>query len=330
MLKRRAFGVLLAVGAATLGFAAPAQADISLSVSKSWNPSLVNEQNYFQVSANTTCGSITDYQWDYGDGSAVSTSNSYVYKTWSDPSASSGYPNGYPVRVTVTNSCGNSLSTSFNETIYTDKAPVASFDTSIAATNPCKVYADPANTVDNDATSNGSQTPVSQLDWSWGDGSYSSTNGTSSAATHTYAQPGTYTITLDAYDTAYNWGGTTRTVTCGYTDDTAATYRGTWYTQTGSAFYGGSKHYSTTVGNLARFSFNGTQVLYIASKNTAGGKAAIYIDGVLKTTISLYSATTQEQATVYTSPTLTRGTHTLKMKLTSGKRINVDAFRVTP
>jgi hypothetical protein len=204
------------------------------------------------------------------------------------------------------------------------------------------VQADPATTTDNDPTSNGSQTPVGELDWNWGDGNSSSTNGTDTIAAHTYVNPGTYTITLDAYDTNYNFdyvnntSETTRTVcvpgggggSAKY-DDTAATYRGTWYTQTGSAFYNGSKHYSTTVSNLAKFSFTGTKVAYIASKNTAGGKVAIYIDGVLKTTINMYSATTQEQATVYTSLALPNGAHTLKMKLTSGKRINVDGFQVT-
>jgi hypothetical protein len=68
---------------------------------------------------------------------------------------------------------------------------------------------------------------------------------------------------------------------------------------------------------------------YIANKNTTGGKVAIYIDGVLKTTINLYSATTKEQWTVYASPTLTRGPHTLKMKLTSGKAHQRRVVKVT-
>ena len=80
----------------------------------------------------------------------------------------------------------------------------------------------------------------------------------------------------------------------------------------------------------ARLAFTGTKVAYVATKNTSGGKAAIYIDGNLKTTVNLCSSTTQERATIYTSPTLTRGNHAIKIKMTSGKRVNVDAFKITP
>jgi len=96
-----------------------------------------------------------------------------------------------------------------------------------------------------------------------------------------------------------------------------------------SAFYGGSKHYSTTVGNDARFTFTGTKVGYIATKNSTGGQVAIFIDGVKKTTVSLNSSSTTEQAAIWTSGNLTRARHTLTLKLVSGKRINVDAFQVT-
>jgi hypothetical protein len=143
----------------------------------------------------------------------------------------------------------------------------------------------------------------------------------------------TYSFAADAPGSVTPFGGTlVATPTAGSVvddSDPAVSYSGLWGVASSTAFYGGSKHYSTTVGNSALFTFTGTKAAYIASKNTTGGKVAIYIDGVLKTTVNLYSATTQEQSTVYTSPALTSGSHTLKMKLTSGKRINVDAFQVT-
>jgi hypothetical protein len=57
-----------------------------------------------------------------------------------------------------------------------------------------------------------------------------------------------------------------------------------------------------TTGNRATPTFTGTQVKWIASKGPKGGKAAVYIDGVLKTTINLYRATYLDGVTAYTSP----------------------------
>ena len=123
-------------------------------------------------------------------------------------------------------------------------------------------------------------------------------------------------------------GGGGSTVTTVDDGSTRVGYTGTWSKITGTAFVKGTEHVSTTAGSTARLTFTGTKVTYVATKNSAGGSVAVYVDGVLKATKSLLSATTVHKATIYASPLMTAGTHTIKLVVKSG-RVNLDAFKVT-
>jgi hypothetical protein len=107
------------------------------------------------------------------------------------------------------------------------------------------------------------------------------------------------------------------------------TYTGTWSTSTSSSYYGGSDRYTSTVGRAATYSFTGTSVAWVAYKSTSRGSAQIYIDGVLKATVSLYSTTTMARAQVYAFNWATSGAHTIRVVVlgTAGHpRVDVDAF----
>ena len=80
----------------------------------------------------------------------------------------------------------------------------------------------------------------------------------------------TYNIAIDAPYNSTPVGGTltAEPVSDDWTDDSAASYSGLWGVVNSTAFYGGSKHYTTTVGNYAKFTFTGTKVAYIATKNS--------------------------------------------------------------
>jgi hypothetical protein len=121
---------------------------------------------------------------------------------------------------------------------------------------------------------------------------------------------------------------TTTTVTT--VDDASASvaYTGTWSRISNTAFLKGTEHVSTAASSTASLTFTGTKVTYLASKTTAAGSVDIYLDGVLKATKSLASTSTVNKATIYASPLLTAGSHTIKLVVKSG-RVNVDAFKVT-
>lgn len=84
--------------------------------------------------------------------------------------------------------------------------------------------------------------------------------------------------------------------------------------------------------------FTGKQIQWIGEKDSHLGIAAISIDNGAETLVDQYSATNQKQVALYTSPVLTSGLHTIKLRVTRTRNVlntkdyyNVhDAFKVTP
>ena len=135
-------------------------------------------------------GTITDYSWSFGDGTPVddagtSTSVQRAY-------ASRGT---YTVTLTVTNNFGQTNTST--HTITVDDPPTAAFTSS-----PATVAA-PGATVNFDATASApgaSGGTITDYSWNFGDGTpVDDTSGTA-AASHAYASPGIYTVTLTATD----------------------------------------------------------------------------------------------------------------------------------
>jgi hypothetical protein len=106
-------------------------------------------------------------------------------------------------------------------------------------------------------------------------------------------------------------------------------YTGSWPTGSFTSYYGGTDRYSTTAGNSATSSFNGFSVAWIAYKSTSRGSAQVWIDGVLKATVNLYSTTSTAKAQVYAFNWATSGSHSIRIVVigTAGHpRVDVDAF----
>jgi alpha-tubulin suppressor-like RCC1 family protein len=84
---------------------------------------------------------------------------------------------------------------------------------------------------------------------------------------------------------------------CAIADDSdaAITYSGTggsdWSSCNGSVYYSMSCHTATTTGADFQFTFTGSQFSWYGLKDVNLGKADVYIDGTLKTTVDCYSAT---------------------------------------
>jgi serine protease len=113
--------------------------------------------------------------------------------------------------------------------------------------------------------------------------------------------------------------------------ETRATYQGTWRSGTCACYSGGTDKYSTAAGRSASFVFTGNVIKFVSERGPTRGSFRVYIDGVLKTTLSNYSTVTQGAVIVWRKSFASVGKHTLKIVNvgTSGHpRVDVDAFVV--
>ncbi|WP_045262638.1 PKD domain-containing protein [Microbacterium oxydans] len=134
----------------------------------------------FDASTSVPPGSttISDYRWDFGDGSTG---------TGKTPTHTYTKPGTYQVKLTITDSQG--LVGSVTKPVLVqgaNAAPTASFT---LATTGRSVSVDASASADSDGT-------ISGYRWDWGDG----TTGDGAVANHTYASAGTRTVTLTVTD----------------------------------------------------------------------------------------------------------------------------------
>jgi PKD repeat protein len=141
--------------------------------------------------SSTASGTITGYSWDFGDGGTATTAA---------PSHTYGSPGTYTVKLTVTDSNGNSGSASTSLTVQgTPAAPVAGF------TSSC-----PSLTCGFDGTSTAtpSGAPISTYAWTFGNGD----TGSGATPSEAYSAAGAYPVTLTVTDTNGLTSSVTHTV----------------------------------------------------------------------------------------------------------------------
>jgi hypothetical protein len=123
-----------------------------------------------------------------------------------------------------------------------------------------------------------------------------------------------------------HWSGPT----AGFYDDVDPniTYSSGWLTEAGSGAYGGSFHYSNTIGKTASFSFKGRQISLIYAGFTNRGTMEIKIDGQVVDTLNQYTASMVWQKR-WNSPVLdNEGPHTMVLTHKTGSVVTVDALEV--
>ncbi|MGZ4215443.1 MAG: PKD domain-containing protein [Solirubrobacteraceae bacterium] len=126
-------------------------------------------------------GSITDYRWDFGDGSNGTGSNpSHTYTTRGT----------HPVTLTVTNNYGQT-DTSASQSVIVDTPPTAAFSPPAGGQQPHSPVS-----FDSSASAAASGGRITAYSWDFGDGS----TGTGSNPSHTYSSPGRYTVALTVTD----------------------------------------------------------------------------------------------------------------------------------
>jgi hypothetical protein len=120
--------------------------------------------------------------------------------------------------------------------------------------------------------------------------------------------------------------------------DPSVTYSGVWIHGDGSrAWSGGTASFARGPAARASITFTGTQVAWIGFRGPQAGIARVFLDGALVTEIDLFAPSEAVQEPVFTSATLTSGSHTLEVEATGTKNpsatdsfVAVDAFEVTP
>jgi mannan endo-1,4-beta-mannosidase len=98
----------------------------------------------------------------------------------------------------------------------------------------------------------------------------------------------------------------------------------------GSAiFYNSSQSWLTVTNSSATIAFNGKQIKYYAVKSTDVGIVAVSIDGGAETMVDLYGSPKTGNVLVWTSPTLTSGNHTFKIRDTGTKNGSSSGATIT-
>jgi hypothetical protein len=112
-----------------------------------------------------------------------------------------------------------------------------------------------------------------------------------------------------------------------YQQTNGVTYKGTWKSSSSSSYLGGSVRYSTSAGASASFRTSGRSFGFVTTRAASRGKVKVYVDGVLKGTVTLTSSATRFRTLAYTITFSSSATHTIKLVVASG-RVDVDAFVV--
>ncbi len=132
----------------------------------------INDATYFNDISSVTIGSITGWQWDFGDGNVSQQQN---------PVHTYAFPGNYTVNLTVTSDQGCTATNSSSFTVF--PLPQANFSTMNVCTN------DPVTFTSTSTTSVGN---IIGWQWNFGDGNNSSQQN----PVHAYGAPGTYDVTL--------------------------------------------------------------------------------------------------------------------------------------
>ena len=131
-----------------------------------------------------------------------------------------------------------------------------------------------------------------------------------------------------------NWlaGGTAPVVvndTVTGTGNNQFDYHGNWSTATGPAAYMQDDHFSKTTNDYYLVRFNGTQIKFMPPKVQYRRSALIPSMGARKPMLTVTPPARQDQVPIYTSPVLTAGPHTLKVRVTGTKNGSSSDYFIT-
>ncbi len=112
------------------------------------------------------------------------------------------------------------------------------------------------------------------------------------------------------------------------TNNNQFNYSGTWDRGAQSNAFWNDNHWSSATNSYYQVAFTGSQASVYMAKAYNHGIAAVSIDGGTESLVDLYSSTRQDQVLVYTSPVLSLGQHTIKVRVTGTKNSSSTGYSV--
>lgn len=115
--------------------------------------------------------------------------------------------------------------------------------------------------------------------------------------------------------------------------DPSIAYTGTWTysAHRSGGDYNDDVHWTQTVGDSATISFTGTGIDYLGPLEPGGATANLILDGVqVGTTKAYFAGAYTAQQFLYQVRGLTPGQHTLRLVMTGGAYLQIDAFQIWP
>ena len=179
-----------------------------------------------------------------------------------------------------------------------------------------------------------------QTQWSADAGATWSTTstlgGSAQAQDRTFTVGKSYSLRVRARDGAGNYGSWVQTAapyTAGVAQDTSRTITrsGSWSRFTGGSLSGGSARRSGTKGQWFSRAFTGRAIAWVAILGATRGKAQVFIDGQLSTTVDLHQGSTHYRRIAFTKSWATSAAHTIRVVVvgTAGHpRVDLDALAI--
>lgn len=107
-------------------------------------------------------------------------------------------------------------------------------------------------------------------------------------------------------------------------------YNGGWgYYNSQSGAYENDNHWSGNTGDTYEITFDGTQIELYGATAPGHGIAAVSIDGGNETDVDFYASSRSDNTRLWTSPTLSQGTHTLKVRVTGRQNSSATGATIT-
>jgi len=113
-------------------------------------------------------------------------------------------------------------------------------------------------------------------------------------------------------------------------------YQGSWTNCTSActastpSMYNMTNSWSSNTNDYVTIQFSGTQVAVIGLLDVNGGLGAVSVDGGSETNVDFYAPTRSGDQLIWTSPFLSAGTHTLKLRVTGTKDSASTGYYVVP
>jgi parallel beta-helix repeat protein len=124
------------------------------------------------------------------------------------------------------------------------------------------------------------------------------------------------------------WGYTPTFKLTRYEENHSAVIDTGWIRSRSVGASGGYVQWKGGAGQYVRFTFTGRSVAWVAPKSNNRGRATVYIDGVYRGTINLYSSSTLARRIVFRTGWTQSAQHTMTIRVAGAARVDVDALLV--